>query len=85
MLTVFQISDLKDQLDNDFVIVDPEPELEHVLGGSELPFGPCDSATKEELILAIPERQDVDRLVAKYFQDEVAHGRGLQCLLMNQC
>lgn len=81
VLTDFQISDLKDQLDNDFVIVDPEPELEPVLGGSELPFGPCDSATKEEIIMAIPERQVVDRLVAKYFQDEVAHGMRLQSLL----
>ncbi|KAH7386217.1 fungal-specific transcription factor domain-containing protein [Cadophora sp. MPI-SDFR-AT-0126] len=69
-----EISDLKEHVDNDFVIVDSEPELEAVLGGSELPFGPCDSATKEEIIMAVPERQVVDRLVAKYFQDEVAHG-----------
>ncbi|KAK0112142.1 hypothetical protein ONS96_001400 [Cadophora gregata f. sp. sojae] len=49
-----EISDLKDQFEGGFVVVDSEPEP--VLGGLELPFGQYQSATKEEIIMAISVR-----------------------------
>lgn len=49
---------------------DPEPELDE----PDILFGQLTRTTKEEIIMSIPPRPVVDRLVAKYFQDEVAYG-----------
>ncbi len=66
-----QISELKDHFEVDeYVVVEPEAELEE----SELPFGPYKSATKEEILAAVPPRQIVDKWLVKYFNDEVSPG-----------
>lgn len=70
-LTQIQISDLKDQFETETGTSDAESDHEE----AEFPFGMCKPASKHDILMALPTRPVVDRLVARYFSNEIAPSR----------
>lgn len=67
MLIVFQISELKEHLDQIPTSAHAQDKNVEDIAGPDLLFGRQRHATKQELLAALPLRQEADQLLAAYF------------------
>ena len=67
-LTVPQISELKEHLDEIPTSAHAQDDISGDVPGPDLIFGRQRHATKQELLAALPTRNEADQLIANYFE-----------------
>jgi hypothetical protein len=67
VLISFQISELREHLDQIPTTASPKDGIQEDIPGPELLFGRNKHANKQELLAALPPRSEADQLIDTYF------------------